>query len=408
MSNAYSYLRRGLSQVLVGPEVAHLLGEPVLFFQRQSRKRVRALQDARRILVIRLDEIGDTVLTSPFLRALRASCPLATITLVVKPAVFNLVERCPYVDQVLSFSWEGPGRLNALRRLWRIWSFARTKLWPRRFDVALSPRWDIDSYGSSYLAYMSGAPWRIGFSEKVAPWKASATPRYDQFFTDVVDERSMKHEVEHNLDMLRALSVTLQAGAVEVWTDETDERYAKQLCRDAHVSENSVLVTLGVGARIASKRWPFDRYIQLAQRLTKRDANVRVAFVGGPDDIALGPVPKEFLDWRGKTTLRQLAAVLKRSPVFIGNDSGPLHMAAAAGSYVISLSCHPQKGSKKQWPWPSRFAPWTSKSVLLQPSVAKPPCTAGCFIDEPHCITDISVDTALQSALAVIESIPGR
>src|SRR5512141_888224 len=117
------------------------------------------------MLVVRLDEIGDVVLMSAFLRELRRNASDASITLVVKPGTRELVERCPYVNEVLPFDWGASGRMATLRLRARAAAMARKELWPRRFDLALHPRWDADYYQASFLTYFSGAATRVGYSE---------------------------------------------------------------------------------------------------------------------------------------------------------------------------------------------------------------------------------------------------
>ena len=128
----------------------------------------RSLAEARSILVVRLDALGDVLLTSPFLRELRRNAPKAKITLVVQPLALNLVELCPYVDRILTFrgNADHPG---LFRLAWRFMAFCICHIWGRHWDIAINPRFDADSYGATFLLWLSRAGRRAGYSQHVTP-----------------------------------------------------------------------------------------------------------------------------------------------------------------------------------------------------------------------------------------------
>src|SRR5262249_29260712 len=181
---------------ITSPKVTRLLAGPFLYGWGNSEGSDILVQNARSILVVRLDSIGDLVLTSPLLRELRRLNPDAWITLVVDPRYVNLVELCPFVSEVLTFELEthgGPfGRLALHMCALRL---AGRHLWRRQFDLALLPRWDVDYYHSAFVAYFSGALSRVGYSEKVTPSRQQNDRGLDILFTHMLDDRAVKHEV---------------------------------------------------------------------------------------------------------------------------------------------------------------------------------------------------------------------
>jgi len=200
------------------PWLTRRLGEPafrLLGMRRASGE--PTLAGVRHILVVRLDEVGDVVMTGPFLRELRANARQARITLVVKESVANLVELCPYVDEVLTFEWLARGPARALRLHLRALRLARRALWPRGVDLAIVPRWDVDWYHGAFLAYLSGARQRVGYSVGVVQHKQRLTPGYDQLFTRVLGDAPASHEVERNLEVIRRLGGTVGSVALEAW-----------------------------------------------------------------------------------------------------------------------------------------------------------------------------------------------
>jgi heptosyltransferase-2 len=94
----------------------------------------------------------------------------------------------------------------------------------------------------------------------------------------------------------------------------------------------------------------------------------------------------------GQTTLRQSAELLARCHLFIGNDSGPMHMAAAMHVPIVGICSHPKTGSLHHERSPMRFRPWTSDYVLVQPDTASGRCSDGCDARSAHCIRNVTVD----------------
>src|SRR4029453_4128088 len=182
-------------------------------------------------LVVRNDGIGDVVLTTPLLRALRDTFPEAWISLVVRPAVKELAELCPHVDEVLVFDRNPADKsdFRFVRRFWKALRLAARSLWKRNFDLAIVPRWGADHYYSSYIAYLSGAPRRVGYSESVTEYKLRFNRGYDLLFTDVLHDRQLKHELEHDLDIIAHLRGQSTANQPEVWFTNDDMMEAQRL-----------------------------------------------------------------------------------------------------------------------------------------------------------------------------------
>ena len=395
-----SYLKLITKKVFfwpTSPAVTRAVWEPIWRWagRKAPGKEIR-FSELRRVLVIRLDEIGDLVLMSPFLRELRRNLPEAWITLVVKPGVFNLVEKCPYVHEVLTYDWTAGKYTAAYTRQWRALKLAREHLWPRQFDLAILPRWDVDSYHGTILAYFSGARWRLGFSEKVSPWKEKANKGFDRLLTHILDACAPKHELLRNLDVLRYLGCEISDEGLEVWLTEKDKADAVRLL-DAHGSRGQgPLMGLGPGAFIGGKRWPLARFVEVASWV-QNNYGASIIVVGGQEDEAAGRELQAALgggviNLAGKTTLRQTAAVLSHCRLYIGNDSGPMHLAAAANVPVIEICRFPRRGNPWHQQSPRRFGPWGAPSRILQPERALAPCTEGCEAAEAHCILGVSVD----------------
>lgn len=412
---AKSVARRILS-FLTSPRAAFLIGE-VLFslMGRRGRRQDIDLSTIKRVLVVRLDRIGDVVMTTPFLRELRRNLPDARITLVVQPAIYNLVGPCPYVNQVLTYDGSIRGRLWQLRRHGRALKLAWKYLWQRRFDLAILPRWDTDYYHSSFVLYFSGAPSRVGYSENVNTRKKRRNVGFDCLFTHVLDDNVLKHEVERNLEMIRFLGGEVQDDRLELWLSEEDKDFAELLLRNHQVKPGDLLIGMAPGAGAPNRSWPIDRFAELSLWLQK-EYGARLLVVGGPGEEPLGEELEQELgscviNTAGRTTLRQVAALLQRCELFVGDDAGPMHIAAAVGVPVVEISCHPESGS----PWsinsPLRFGPWGIDYTVAQPKKPAALCVDECVADRPHCILGITVEQVRQPVakhLRQVHTVAGK
>jgi ADP-heptose:LPS heptosyltransferase len=365
------------------------------------------VKGARSIVVVRSDGIGDLVLMSPFLRELRRSNPSAWITLVVDAKFGNLVELCPHVNEVLGFDLNYRGRTIVPALVLRAWRLSRRLLRARRFDLALVPRWDVDLYHSAYLAYFSGASSRVAYSENVHPGKQLSNRDFDNLLTRAIDDRTCKHELERNLDFLREEGGKVEDDRLEVWLSEEDRETARRALSSRGVAANELMIGIGLSAGHTKRLWPLERFVELGN-LLKREFEARFIITGGSEDRVRGLTFQEELgnaaiNLAGDFTLRQTAALLERTQLVITNDSGPMHLAAAAGAAVIEISCHPKGGDALHANSPARFHPWCKDYVVLQPERSLEPCTGFCEWHEAHCILGVSVEMVQEAARTLME-----
>ncbi|MFA5238580.1 MAG: glycosyltransferase family 9 protein [Phycisphaerae bacterium] len=368
------------------------------------------LSKIKNVLVIRLDEIGDVVLTVPLLRELKRNLPNSHITLLVGPHVHNLVEFCPYVDEVRVYDGHLiNGRLKNLRRCWNAFKFGRQQLRKRKFDLAVFPRWDADYYHGAVLAYFSRVCLRIGYSKNSTAKKKIFNPHIDRLFTHVINDDTVKHEVEHNLDVLRCLGGVIRDEHLELWLSPDDQAFAEHLLDSHGVKRGDLLIALAPAARAGKRRWPLANFIQLGSWLQKQ-YQACLVIVGGGGDESIGrelerEVDSYVVNTVGRTTLRQTCAILKRCDLFIGNDAGPMHLAAAANVPVVEISCHPKSGCLTHANSPVRFQPWGVRHAVLQPEKALNPCTQACTAQYPHCIAAVTVDQVKKASMTLLSEI---
>ena len=352
--------------------------------------------NVERVLVVRPDEIGDVILTTPFLRELRRNLPDARITLLVRPAIRNLVELCPYVDEVLTYEPAVSRYWRPIQATSRALRLAREHLWKGRYDLAIAPRWDVDSYYGSMVTFLSGARQRLGYSEQVTEEKNRLNAGLDRLFTHVIDGGGRKHEVEKNLDLIASMGGTVEQDRLELWFGEADELCADRILERHGVNDDDLLIAAAPGAGHPKRMWPISNFIELGKWF-KGNCRGFLVVVGSKEEEQLGDELESRLGTTvinavGRTSLREAGALLKRCQLFVGNDAGPMHLAAAAGLPVIEISCHPLGGSTGHVNSPARFGPWRVPQIILRPAKALDPCSDACISHMAHCIQGVSVE----------------
>jgi ADP-heptose:LPS heptosyltransferase len=392
---------------LISPRITRIYSNLFLDGSASSRGAEAAVRDAKNILVIRQDSIGDLVLTSAFLRELRRSNPGAQITLVVDPKLLNLVELCPHVNHVLGAELPFCGATVNLGRVLEALRFSRGHLRTRKFDLAMIPRWDADLYHSAYLANFSGARQRFAYSEDVSASKGEVNRGFDLLSTHAIHDRAPKHELERNLDLLRFAGGTVREKHLELWLSDDDRETTRRMLELNGVSANELIVALGVGAAHRRRRWPLARFVEVG-RFLEAKYSARIVVVGGPEESEFGQRVKGAipgaLHFCGSLSLRRTGALLEQVQLTIANDSGPMHLAAAAGSAVIEVSCHPKNGDANHENSPVRFGPWTREHLVLQPESLTEPCRDGCEQNHAHCILRVRAEEVQAGAESLLAS----
>ena len=366
-----------------------------------------ALVACRKILVVKLDFIGDWVLTTPFLAGLRRAAPAAEITAVVLDRAYALAAPCRLVDRVIGVpaAAEGPVRFGAADEAMLDGFLGDVST--GAFDLALVPRWDTDFNGATRIAGLSGAATVVGFSEQCTHRKRRDNPGFDRFLDVALLDQRQCHEVEHTLGMLEALGGAREA---RLQLDLTAaDREAAAAFRVARFG-SSVRPLLAVAPFAAGRRqWPLDRPAGLATVIAAPH-DMDAAVIGGPENVAAADEVAAMIaasgvpaaSTAGVLGLRENAALAGAAALFVGMDSGPGHVASALGAPVVILGAHPEGASPSHPSAPERFGPWADPDsvLLLRPAAHRPLCTDGCVADTPHCILELAVDDVIPAVLA--------
>ena len=365
----------------------------------------------QRILILRLDEIGDNVLTSAFLRELRRHAPQAEIDLVVKSGVFPLMELCPYVDRVLpatGFPKEDVPQSNDVLR----WTqdYCASMLWPVHYDLCFLPRWDVDIQFGTMLAFLSGARERIGFTEHLYPWKEQQQKGSDAFLTRrIMTPPSVVHEVEKSLYMLHAVGVEAESNHIELWLEQADHDVARHVLAQAG---DGPKIAVCVATREPWKDYPPDLLAKALRSLLNTGATFFLLGGKGERDAAKAVMHRlpsgRAVNLAGKTSLREAAALISQADLYMGGDTGLTHVAAAAHRPIVEWSTYPADIPVSMLSFYARFYPWQTRAAILRPAHAVGACKnliagpwelSGCHAhDTSHCIRTIPTEAIVQVA----------
>jgi ADP-heptose:LPS heptosyltransferase len=230
---------------------------------------------------------------------------------------------------------------------------------------------------------------------------------HDHLFTDVLPPGPDQHEAERNLDVLRYLCGTAEAPVAELWLRPQDILAAKTFMVENGLSESKPIVAFGVGAAKEWSRWPF--YGDLIKHLlTEWDFTPLI--VAGPGEEALVrqlllQVPEAVVT---SLPLGAIPALFSQCTLFVGNNSGPIHLAAGIGLPLVEISSHPYNAPRGHENDPNRFGALAAQKILIRPKRFIEDCTGGCMKEIPHCITTITPQEVAAEVLQLADSLASR
>lgn len=381
---------RELREQFILKLVLHIEGRPLATTPKEIKK----------ILIARLDALGDMVLTTPFIREIRRTYPHAHISLVVRKDVQELFELCPYVNEI--YGYDSGFKNTFVKSFFRMKKFISEHSL-EGYDLAVVPRWDSDhGYFAGLLAFLSHATNRIGYSETVNDNKKKSDKGYDRFYTGTIaSRRPVEHEVERGLDIVNYLGGHVENRNLELWCSEEDRKKALLLL-DYENRTYKKRIVLFMTAGSGRREWDKTHFMEVVENILRSEECLFVLMGSGKEAEAKALDMKklfpgdEVLNLTGKTTLRETYAVLTLCDVYLGGDTGPMHMAVAAGLNGVVLSCHPTTGSLNHDNSPARFGPWNHEQMTVLRPKPKPGCEDGCNHNEAHCINNISVSDVFE------------
>ena len=293
------------------------------------------------IVCFRNDRFGEFLLNIPAFRAIKKSYPGSRLTLVTDTYVRELGERIGLADEVICWESRKHGALEIFRLALEL------KKRDFQLSVAFNPSREFN-----IAAFLAGIPVRVGYDRKLGLLltRRAADKKY-------LGER---HEVEYNLELAGLAGASIGEKGILLTAESS---LSENLLKECGLKEASVFVAIHPWTSDPVKQWPTLKFNELAERLSN-ETGVKVIIVGGREEY---PKSLEFCrglkacNLTGKTSLLELASLLKRCRLLITGDSGPMHLSASVGTPVIALFRNDLPGKS-----PKRWGPWGEGHAVIE------------------------------------------
>jgi len=337
-----------------------------------------------RILIVNVNWVGDVLFSTPAIRAIRKRYPQAYIACMVVPRCREVLELNPYLDELLIYDEqkEYKGLGGKLRLI--------AALKSRRFDmVFLFHR----SLTRTLMVALSGIKERVGIYN----------PKRGFLLTKKVEpQKSGVHKVEQFLNIVKAKDIPPAGRNMELFISKEDEAFAREYLNSQGIKAGKPIIVLNPGGNWNLKRWPAANFAKLGDKLADL-FGAQIIITGAEKDVELGNAIAGMMKHRpavtcGKTTLRQLAAVMRRADLVISNDSGPMHIAVSQGVKTIALFGPTD---------PKATGPYGGgKYVVIQKPPGKPECEITCYnlrCEDNSCMKAITIEDVIKAAETLLK-----
>jgi heptosyltransferase II len=341
----------------------------------------------RRIAVVNLGGIGDVLISTPALRALKNNFPSSQIYLLVVSRVREAVKDLPYVDNVFVFDAAHPWA-NGLANLTNLMKLRRLNI-----DLAINMRTLVSEKSARKIKFLL---------EVIHPRiKAGRDTSGRGGFLDIAipeDDIGQKYTMEYDIDLVERLGAKVSERRINFAIDEKSLREVREILQSNGIRETDVVIGIHPGGR-PSRCWPWENF---AGAIKKIQDNYGAKFVitGDKDDAELGDkIFKEdranVVNLAGKLTLSQLGALLTRCALYISNDTGPLHIAAILQTPLVAIFGPGQL---------TRFDPRniSPRSLVLYKKADCSPCNKF-TCSSMQCLKAISINEVVEAAMVLLK-----
>ena len=277
-----------------------------------------------RILIVRLSAIGDCILSVPLLNSIRRNFPDARVGWVIEKASSQLIQGHSALDDLFVISKQ---TFKSPRKLWEF--AGQLRAW--KPDVTL----DLQGLTkSSLLAWLSGAKLRLGFHRDEFDGR-----ELSRFLNNRLYAPESEHIVDRSLELLNLLGVDDTAAEFNLPEQEKDATFAERVQKSSSLEGRFAVINVGAGW--TSKLWPMDRYVSVVKHLSEYwGMPCLVVWSGEQENL----VAKQIVSaseghavLSPPTTLLQLASLIRRASLFVGSDTGPMHLSVAVGTPTVGM-----------------------------------------------------------------------
>lgn len=337
------------------------------------------MQNVERILVLRPDGIGDALNSTPAISALRSAYPKAHISMALKPPGAEIMLLNPHIDDIIIYNAASlRAKLGFLKQL-------RSK----NFDMAIVLR---DSAQCNFMAYASGARYRLGRNTKHKRFRSTLTHR-----VEMRDPKGTKHEVDRNMDVVRLAGATETNEGLILELSVEEREWARDFLKIQNSKTEALLVGIHPGGSSYDKLWPVENFACVADTLVEQ-FGAQIMLFSGPDENHLiegikSEMKHPVISASG-IELRQSAALIGSCSLFVCNDSGPMHISAALETPTAAIF-----GPTDYVRW----RPYSKKSVIVKLDMDCWPCSAHKCKRQYKCIKLLPASDVLEAAYPMLE-----
>lgn len=342
------------------------------------------LKDSSRvhILIRAVNWIGDAIMATPVIRGIRVNFPKARISILAKPWVIPVYENNPYLDEIIVY--ENQGRHKKGMGTLRLSKDLKTY----DFDLVFLIQ---DAFEAALLSFLARIPERLGYNTDARTLFLNRCIKLDPAL-------KKGHLIDYYIGILKGAGLAPDGRHTELFFTPTERKNAQAILHENSIDLTKPVIGINPGATGGTaKRWFPERYAQVAQMLSNT-LGVKILIFGGPGDEDLGRQINEnsgnvCLNLAGKTSLRMAFALIENCSLFITNDSGLMHAAAALDVNQIAII------GSTDYLATSPSNP--NSSILREPVFCAPCMKTDCPLDH-QCMSLISVDRVVEKALEIL------
>ena len=343
-----------------------------------KRKKRIPIENIKKILIIKLAAIGDSILLIPTLRTLKNAFPNAEFTFICSQINLSVIKKIPYVDKIIDCNVHS--FLNNPMLFFKFIKELRKEKYELLIDVG---QWERIN---AIISMLARADYTIGFKTE---------GQHKHFgYDSVVPHLRNKHELENFLDLLSpiGINITEQDKKLEYFLNKEDYKFAYDFWIE-HSLENKIVICLhpGCGENGRPREWEVQNYIDLGKRLVEYDENVRILITGATHEeerckeIEKG-IGHNVINTAGQYPLDNVVALVQKVKLIVCSNTGMLHIASCVGTKTMGLH-----GPTN----PAKWGSYSKNAVLIQSDKFCSPCLYlghdyGCQV--PQCMAHISVD----------------
>ena len=369
-----------------------------------KKKRIyRQTDNKRKILVVRLDAMGDLICTTALIKELKNKYSNSEVTVIVREQNLGILEECPYIDKLVAYPtqlMDGVVEYIELENLIKkVKLFVADVLGEESVDYLYLPK-DLFRGGNSIqeilFAIFVNAEHTVGHLTRCDEDTDYIYNSLNNFFSKIIVQNRARHETEFQLEMLAYDDKHIEDCHMELWCDKNSDIKINQLLQKNNILDKEILVAVGLVGSSPERNWKPDNYCELFKKLySYEDVKINYLLFGGNDackaaEYILNTSKDNVFDFTGRFSIKESIALMSRCDLYVGANTGLLHMATAFNIPSVTIYSFLKNGSDWDGSSPTRYGVRGVEHIDLIPEKGLGDCYGSCCIPS-HCVNQITV-----------------